>query len=209
MPPSVAAEEPVYSTVDDVPVPSGIAPGGHFTALLWCKKKGQRVAKRKPFWRASGVEPVIVPASYTVFDGPRHLKRPSSVARQRTRDRGARTIDNVVTVPTTTVNWEGAAELPMEAKEADVGWLPGPVNGSTGRAMPTFTGGQMGPRHSSLHPRSTARQIMRSVQFSRAYKQKVMECALHHQRQWAAQREAPDGIERAFIPRYGRLYELV
>ena len=89
-------------------------------------------------------------------------------------------------------------ELPFELNAEDVGWLAGPVNGSAGRDMPPFTGATSGPRDPELTSRASARRIMRSVQFSRSFKQQVIQLAREHQQQWSAERTVSDGVERSF-----------
>jgi len=86
----------------------------------------------------------------------------------------------------------------VELNAADVGWLAGPVNGSTGREMPAFTGPPSGARDPELTSRSTARAIMRSVQFSRSFKQHVIQLTQQHQQRWAAEHSGRDSTERAF-----------
>jgi len=88
--------------------------------------------------------------------------------------------------------------MPVEVHADDVGWLPGPVNGSAGRPMPVFTGQLSGPRDPELTSRSSARRIMRSVQLSRRFKEHVVELTQQHQQHWAAKRRTRDGTEKSF-----------
>ena len=160
----MAANEPVYASIDDVRVPANVAPGAKFSARTYGRRQGQRVPVAKHFWRASGNVPVIVPAIAAVSSGPRHAHRPSAVARRSAGVAGARAIDNIQTTVCAVSQWQSAVELPIEQHEHDVGWQPGPVNG--GRSMPAFTGAQTGARDTALTSRSTAARIMKSAQFS-------------------------------------------
>ena len=95
-------------------------------------------------------------------------------------------------------DWATDKELPIEVNEADIGWLPGPVGGTAGRPMPTFTGRPMGPRDAAVKAQASARQIVASCHLSRAYKEKVVHCTRQHQQLWASVRDGQDGVERAF-----------
>ena len=188
----------VYASVDAVQVPAGIEPGGHFTARVWGTAKGQRVAKVKHFWRASGNAPCNAREEAAAAEGPRHQHRPSAVARRVSGTARAQAIDNLQFQRCSISQWQSAVELPFELNAEDVGWLAGPVNGSAGRDMPPFTGATSGPRDPELTSRASARRIMRSVQFSRSFKQQVIQLAREHQQQWSAERTVSDGVERSF-----------
>ena len=190
--------EAVYSSVEAVPVPDGVSAGQEFTALVWGRRGGQRAAVRKHLWRASGLAPIVVQPSFSTGQGARHQYRPSTVARRATGSTSAVAIDRITTEPASVTQWVSADDMPPELNAADVGWLPGPVGGVVGRTLPAFTGRPMGPRDSALSSSSTARQIMRSVQFSRTYREKVVHCTRQHVEHWQSTRNHLDGTERAF-----------
>ena len=190
----------VYTSLDEVVAPAGVDLDEHFTAQVYGKRSGVRVPILKHFWRAAGNEPIIVSGLSTVGQGPRHVHRPSAVAAQHSGTTGARAIDNLVTTACTVTHWEAAAEMPIELNAADVGWKAGPVNGSAGRSMPVFTGAATGPREQQLSSRSSARQIMRSVQFNRRFKDTVVACTRRHCQHWTSTHSNADGTERAFRP---------
>ena len=196
--PIARGNELVYATVDDVVVPAGTALGEKFTAKLWAKQRGVRVAKAREFWRASGTVPCTVSAQAVIADGPRHAQRPSAIARREAGLASAQAIDYLHSQPCQITQWQTAVELPFELHGDDVGWVAGPVNGSAGRPMPAFTGRPSGAIDSELTSRSSARRIMRSVQFTRAFKQRVVELSKQHTQRWAAEHSARDGVEMAF-----------
>jgi uncharacterized membrane protein YgcG len=179
-------------------VPNNLAPGEPFNALVMGTQNGQRVPLVRKLWRASGQAPIIAAASARSTEGPRHAHRPYSTARAASGTWSSSAIDHISTEDCGVEQWLSDVELPPELNEADVGWLPGPVGGNTGREMPAFTGPRMGSRDSSLSSRSTARQIMRAVQFSRTFREKVVACTRHHQQCWQAARDRPDSTERIF-----------
>ena len=76
-----AGDEPVYASIDAVPVPADVLPGQAFTALVWGKRAGQRVPVKKQLWRATGRAPIIVRASAHQGEGARFDHRPAAVAR--------------------------------------------------------------------------------------------------------------------------------
>ena len=61
------------------------------------------------------------------------------------------------------------SELDRQAKEEDVGWLPGPVNGMTGRAIPSFMGKPMGAANRRWSSATTPSTIMKKVHLSNDY----------------------------------------
>ena len=195
---SSATSPPVYSSMDSVLVPDDVAPGAKFDYQVMGQRNGVRAPLLKHAWRAAGNEPVIVEPSWVVVQGPRHAHSPSAVARRQNGRGSSSAIDNLQTVPCTVSQWASQTPMPFELAEDDVGWLPGPVNGSAGRALPTFTGRAMGPSDPLLSSRSKARQIMRSVQLSRSFKQKVVACTVKHQRQWEGSHSRRDATERSF-----------
>ena len=196
---AASSAQPVYASVDAVSVPDGVAPGEHFTARLWANQRGERVPRSKNIWRASGNVAVVVHEQAATLNVPRHSQRPSALARRKA-GAGAQAIDHLEFAQCSVTQWKSEIEMPTELHADDVGWLPGPVNGSTGRAMPAFTGQPSGPRDPSLTSRSSARQIMRSVQFSRSFKQHVLKLTREHQQCWAAEHAVADSIERSFRP---------
>ena len=58
----------------------------------------------------------------------------------------------------------------------------------------TVTASTSGPSDPELSSRSTARRIMRSVQFSRSFKHRVVQLTREHQQRWAAEHEREHAI---------------
>jgi len=83
--------------------------------------------------------------------------------------------------------------MPIEVREADAVWLPGPVNGTAGRPAMAFTGRPMGVCDHTLSAKSTARQIMRKVGLSRKFCMEVIRQTRGHVEAWQAAHETPDG----------------
>lgn len=193
-----AGDEPVYASIDAVPVPADVLPGQAFTALVWGKRAGQRVPVKKQLWRATGQAPIIVRASAHQGEGARFDHRPAAVARSAEGSWRASPIDHISLEECGVEQWVSNLEMPPEVHSDDVGWLPGPVGGSAGRDMPEFTGPPMGSRDSKLSLNSTARAIMRAVQFTRKFKEKVVACTKAHAQSWQAARERLDSTERSF-----------
>ena len=160
MPPERSGVPLAYASVDAVNVPSGIAPGAHFTAHVWATRRGERVAVSKHFWRASGNVPCIMQPDVAVAQGPRHAQRPRAVARRLSGDVGAQAIDHLQSQQCRVTQWQTAVEMPIELNAADVGWLPGPVNGNAGRAMPAFTGTPSGTRDRELSSRTISEKTL-------------------------------------------------
>lgn len=188
----------VYSSLEQVRVPAGVQPGQPFTVQVYATRKGQRVPKPRRLWRASGMMPCIVGRRVRVASGSRHASRPSAVARSSTGDRRAQPIDNITTVSADVAEWQTSEEMPFEANEADVGWLPGPVNGSRGRPVPAFTGPKPGPSNPRLTSGSSARTLLHEVQLTKEYKEFIVSAARQHAGWWARTHPVPCGVERAF-----------
>ena len=127
----------IYESVGDVVVPNGIAPGGAFTVRVNGIRNRQKTAVSKQLFRASGYAPIIVPPSVERAEGPRHAQRPSAIARATLHSRTACSLDAVPYKPCSVATWVSQQQLPFEAHAEDVGWLAGPVNGTSGRPMPS------------------------------------------------------------------------
>ena len=67
-----------------------------------------------------------------------------------------------------------------------MGWLPGPVGGSAGRAYPSFTGPTPGPTSTELDSESGADEIMAEVQLTDDFLRYVVAAAKQHVAAWAA-----------------------
>jgi hypothetical protein len=91
--------------------------------------------------------------------------------------------------------WATAEELPFEKHPDDVGWLPGPVGGDSGRPLPVFKGRRPGPTDASLNARSSSRSIIQSIHATKEYCTKVVEWATLHAREWQ-----PRLCRRALLP---------
>ena len=144
-------------------MPEDVPPGGSFTVHVWGKRKGERVAIAHKLWRASGQRPRVQQRVCRFVAGRRKAWAPHAIARRATGDTKARAIDNCVPAQAHYDNAESDQELPFEAHEEDIGWLPGPVNGSAGRPIPAFTGPPTGPANRRLTRRSSLRTIMKEV----------------------------------------------
>ena len=188
----------VYASVEAVEVPPGTQPGASFTASIWRMRKGVRTAVQETFWAASGAMPTFQVAARDTAAGKRPALRPSGLARAATGDTSACAADHMVTKNLSISAWSTQVQLPFETCQSDVGWLPGPVGGSAGRPFPEFTGRAMGVRSHILSSKSSARQIMREIAFSRKYKDCVIAEARAHVERWQSEHESLDGIERAF-----------
>lgn len=188
----------IYESVGDVVVPNGIAPGGAFTVRVNGIRNRQKTAVSKQLFRASGYAPIIVPPSVERAEGPRHAQRPSAIARATLHSRTACSLDAVPYKPCSVATWVSQQQLPFEAHAEDVGWLAGPVNGTSGRPMPAFTGPAYGVRNKRLTARSSARTIMRSAQFTHQFRQLCVQQAQQHAAAWSESHHPPDGIERAW-----------
>ena len=105
-------------------VPEGTAPGGEFAVPVVRRRRGEAVQESKSCWRASGNWPTIQPRTVHTVPGRRHDQRPSAAITG-----GQRAVDTISTYAVQAASWEAAEELPFEAAQADVGWLPGPVGG--------------------------------------------------------------------------------
>ena len=174
-------------------VPSQVPPGGKFYVLLPSTGRGSAAGTAKAVWRASGCSPAIQPRNVHAVAGARHAHRPSARA-----GGSQRAANNFITTDVQVSTWTTGEELPWELCAEDVGWLPGPVGGSSGRARPRFKGAQPGPTDPSLGRSTGARRIMQSVQFTARYLQRVVELAQQHVAAWARTHTASDAVERAF-----------
>lgn len=193
-----SSSEPLtYGSLADVQVPIGTGLGEPFVIQHRRMKSGQPVLSRRTLWRASGNAPVVMPAKVELATGRRHEHRPQASARAAGGSTAARTVEFARATPHGLDITASAIELPCELCEADVGWLPGPVGGKDGRPLPTFTGRPMGARDQTLSGSSSARAVMRSVQFTRRYKERIIHHAVAHRKVWQEQHEKKDGTERA------------
>lgn len=187
--------------LDAVEVPADVLPGSKFVAYTWGMRAGKRVGLKKDLYRASGCEPTVQARSVQATTGPRHAYRPSAVARKNvTAGAIPRARSELETTPVAPCTWSTQEWLPFETHKDDVGWLPGPVGGNAGRALPEFTGAPVGPTDKALDHTSTARRIMQSVQFTAEYLKTIVKFAREHARVWATAHTPPDSIERAFQP---------
>jgi len=182
-----------FSSLAAVVVPPAALPGAQFAVQLACRKGGEASECTRQLWRASGNWPVIQPQVVQSVAGQRHTQRPSALA-----GKGKRAIDSVTSIAVQVDSWETSEELPFGCVESDVGWLPGPVGGSSGRELPPFKGRRPGPSDPSLTAGTGARRIMRAVQFTPAYKERVVALARQHAVAWASAHSTPDAVERSF-----------
>ena len=188
----------VFSSVDDVVAPPGTKPGGAFTVSIAASRKGTSVSVRRTFFASSGNMPIIHQPQRELADGSRASLRPHAVARAASGRVGAPAIDHVESRAVAVGPISTSRAMPIEVREADAGWLPGPVNGTAGRPAMAFTGRPMGVRDHTLSAKSTARQIMRKVGLSRKFCMEVIRQTRGHVEAWQAAHETPDGVERAF-----------
>ena len=189
-----------YAKIDDVQVPEGIQPGGEFEVTLAGRKSrstGQPTTSKKKLWRASGVWPTIVARDCNEVAGARYSHRPSAQRRSANHQCGRG--DPFDTQELRIGQWETSEELPFECHPSDVGWLPGPVGGSSGRLRPNFTGPKAGvPRGVGLGARSSAREIMRTVQLCPRYLARWRTLTMQHCHAWRQTHCTLDSIERAW-----------
>ena len=188
----------VFASLEQVQVPPGTAAGGELTVSIQAKRKGQTVAVAKQLWRASGRMPVVQPRKVQESFEPRHSLRPSALERVRMNDSRAQPIDGDNVRPAGARRWVGDMELPFETNAADIGWLPGPVNGNAGRAMPVFQGAPAGFTSTLITGKSSARTVMRRVQLSPAFKAHVVDRTKAHSEAWDRVHNEKDGVERSF-----------
>ena len=176
-----------------VTVPAAAAHGTAFTANVWGTVKGQRTGVQKTLYRASGNWPAVQQRQVRVVAGRRDTHRP------QTGRRGAASESYGASVKQHAADggtWETSEELPFEQHPDDVGWLPGPVGGDAGRALPKFKGKRPGPTDSALNARSKSRAIVQSIHATKQYSSKVIEWATQHAKEWR-RCHAMDGVERA------------
>jgi hypothetical protein len=191
-----AASLPVYSSLADFVVPVGL--GRSFVIVIETNKNGQKKRVTKRLWRASGCAPAVAAGQWTAAAGERHTHRPSAVACAATGDAAAQAVDTLTTQRAPQNDWQTNEQLPFEEHAEDTGWLPGPVNGTTGRAFPAFTGRRPGPRDPQLTRKSTARRVMQSVVFTRRWKEEFVRLTRRHALAWRETHSSLDGVERAF-----------
>ena len=151
----------VFSTIDDVVAPTDAAPGQPFNVLMHARRKGKTVDVKRTFFSSSGCMPQVQGGQRQPAEGSRASLRPTAAAKAALGGTSARVADNVITSDVSVVSWSTECPMPFEARKADSGWLPGPVNGSAGRPPTPFTGRSMGVSDHTLGPTSSARQIMR------------------------------------------------
>jgi hypothetical protein len=193
-----SAAEAVYTSLSDVRVPARVRPGAAFTVRLAATRNGHRKSVVRQLSRASGAAPAIVAAKVEAVGGWRHEQRPYAIARAAARSAGASGIDHIRSETVSVASWASSEQLPFEAKAEDVGWLPGPVNGNAGRAMPRFDGPAMGVRSGRLSSRSSARMIMRQAAFTTAFRQAAVQQSQQHAAAWHDKHDELDGVERAW-----------
>ena len=190
--------EEVFASLQAVRVPAQVAPGAQFDVYIRKTQRGVQVASKTPLWRASGSMPVSHGRVVVSTNGKRHQQRPSAAQRGAAGAAGRARVVSVADPAPVTV-WASQQEMPFEAREEAVGWLPGPVGGIGGRASPAFTGGKPGPINPRLSASSGARRIMAEVQFSHAYMARACVLARQHCHAWEKS-HARDGVQRAFSP---------
>lgn len=79
-------------------------------------------------------------------------------------------------------DWEADEEMPVEAKEEDEGWLPGPAQ----RQLSPFLGPKPGPRDPTLGSNSSVTDFL-DTQLSKEFIDKVVEYTHVHCEQWREQ----------------------
>ena len=195
----MSAEAPVqvYDKVEQVPVPQDVPPGSPFSVQWWAKRAGQRVAIPKRLWRASSAAPAVQQRVVAEVGGKRAASRPSARATQATGKKGAKAIDNIEEFTDALDLTLQQVEMPLEAAESDVGWLPGPVGGAAGRVFPTFRGPAFGPTKRDTR-NATARAIVEATFLTPEYKKAVVDRLKLHVQWWRRMHPKLDGIERSF-----------
>ena len=197
MPPQQAATT-TYSKLADVRVPDGVAPGASFTVTIQRADRPHAKARVVELWRASGDEPAVQARCVEPASGLRHLQRPEACAARAANRQRAKIIDEYSTVAAALDVSSTRVELPFEAKEDDVGWLPGPVHGIAGRAIPSFTGKPMGASNRRWSSATTPSTIMKKVHMSNEYVDYIHGAAAAHAAAWQQERGASSAIERAW-----------
>ena len=187
-----------FSTVADVRVPDGVAPGASFKVTIQRADRPYAKARVIELWRASGLEPAVQARCVEPASGLRHRQRPEACAARAAGRTGAKMIDEYSTVPAALDASPTTVELPFETKEDDIGWLPGPVNGSAGRAIPTFTGKPMGAANHRWSAATKPSTIMKKVHMSDEYVDYIHGAAAAHAAAWQEERGASSAIERAW-----------
>ena len=154
--------------LEDLVVPEAVLPGGKLYALLPSARKGGAGLQARAVWKASGSMPAIQARVVCAApSGARHTQRPSARAGNQ------RACDCITSFEAQVDAWSTNEPMPFELAATDVGWLPGPVGGSSGRALPAFSGTRAGPTDPSLGRSTGARRIMQSVQFSAHFLQRA------------------------------------
>lgn len=141
-----------------------------------------RAAKKKPSESTKPMpicQPCIMGRNLTLIDGPRHARRPSNIARSQGMFNGPDVgWPDSYEQPDT---WATDLRMPQEAKEADLGWKPGPVV----RALPTFKGPTPGPTDTSLDSSSSVLRFF-NTQITEEFVNKVVDYTVIHCQQWRA-----------------------
>ena len=196
MPRMLGLPAEVYSSIDSVIVPSGIDPGQRFDVRL---RAGGKVIT-KSLWRSSGNMPAIQARAVVEAVGPRAAHRPKAASPRGRLGSQSGAADRFATREVTAVTWEDAlTPMPFEQSAGDVGWLPGPAGGSAGRPRPKFTGKSPGLVNRRWTANTSARTVMKAVQFSQSFIREVMSNTQRHVSAWQAE-HGTDGVERAFSP---------
>lgn len=181
-------DERTFSKLDAVTVPPGVGPGEPFE--VWITKKHGGLTKRT-LYRAAGNVPAWHARQVSAVSGPRYSQRPSKLS-TADPEHASRTS------PALQMEWDSGVEMPFECHAEDVGWLPGPAGGSSGRPRPDFLGRRMGPRDRAWARQASAREIMKRLQFSDVYLDLMLRQARQHAHAWSQTHSRPDGIERSW-----------
>ena len=189
----------VVNSLAEVVVPPNTPPGGKFSVYLKAPatRDGRARCKLTELWAASGTMPAQQPRKVSVASGWRHEHRPSNYAKQVSGTH-AKAIDHVTSDRHAAASWATDEPAPFEAKQDDVGWLPGPVGGDAGRAMPAFA--HPGPhcRRPRITQGSSARTIMKELCWFPARVQYILAQTKAKSASWCRSHPVPDGIERAW-----------
>ena len=191
MPRMLGLPAEVYSSIDSVIVPSGIDPGQRFDVRL---RAGGKVIT-KSLWRSSGNMPAIQARAVVEAVGPRAAHRPKAASPRGRLGSQSGAADRFATRQVTAVTWEDAlTPMPFEQSAGDVGWLPGPAGGSAGRPRPKFTGKSPGLVNRRWTANTSARTVMKAVQFSRSFIREVVSNTQRHVAAWQASEQILQGF---------------
>eukprot|EP00967_Tisochrysis_lutea_P091826 scaffold132158_cov27-Tisochrysis_lutea.AAC.1 len=117
------------------------------------KVRGQSVTKTIVMYQPPNNQPKLFDRSVKVLDGPRHARRPSSVAKKK----GKRNITEVEWADEFDEPEEGWSDedlMPAETCKEDCYWAAGPIP----RGLPPFRGPPPGPTDATMNGRTTPQQ---------------------------------------------------